>query len=192
MSDTTVRLQACLDRLRAGDEAARAELVNVACDRLIRLTRKMLRADGRLRRWEESSDIFQNAMIRLCRALQSVTPGSLVEFFRLAALQIRRELIDLARHYFGPTRPAPDREGASEPSDLRDEPSHLASWGDFHEKIGALPDEQREVFDLIWYQGLTQGEAADLLHVSTKTVQRRWHDACLHVGEAMDGELPEP
>ena len=62
----------------------------------------MLRADGRLQRWEGTDDVCQNALMRLCRALQDITPGSVREFFRLAAMQVRRELIDLARHYYGP------------------------------------------------------------------------------------------
>ncbi|HKB36491.1 MAG TPA: sigma factor-like helix-turn-helix DNA-binding protein, partial [Gemmataceae bacterium] len=35
-----------------------------------------------------------------------------------------------------------------------------------------MPEEQREVFDLVYYQGLSHAEAAALLGVSTKTVQR--------------------
>jgi RNA polymerase sigma-70 factor (ECF subfamily) len=86
--NTTLHLQRCLDRLQAGEETARKELLSIACQRLLRLTRKMLRADGRLQRWEESEDIFQNAMLRLCRALQDIAPGSVREFFRLAAVQV--------------------------------------------------------------------------------------------------------
>lgn len=98
---TTFHVQRCLDRLNAGDEAARGELINTACGRLTRLARKMLHADGRVRRWEQTDDVFQSAMVRLCRALQQTTPQTARQFFRLAALQIRRELIDLARHYYG-------------------------------------------------------------------------------------------
>jgi RNA polymerase sigma-70 factor (ECF subfamily) len=202
MSDTTIHLQRCLDRLQQGDTAARDELVNAACERLSRLARKMLKADGRLRRWEETGDVFQNAMLRLCRALREVTPGSLREFFRLAALQIRRELIDLARHYYGPAGMAAKHETlvprggqetsppALDPSDSRHEPGKLALWTEFHERVGALPEEEREVFDLVCYQGLSHAEAANLLDVSTKTVQRRWQAACLKLHEAMHGELP--
>jgi RNA polymerase sigma factor (sigma-70 family) len=193
MSETTLRLQACLDRLRAGDETARAELVNVACDRLTRLTRKMLKAEDRLGRWEASSDVFQNAMIRLCRALQATPPQSLREFFRLAALQVRRELIDLARHYYGPAGPAGfhnSRTPGPEPPDSCQEAGRLLAWSAFHEAIAALPDEQREVVDLLWYQGLTRDEAAALLELSTKTVQRRWQAACLRLHAAMGDDLP--
>ena len=197
----TVILQRCLDRLRAGDEAARDDLLRAACDRLTRLTRKMLRDDGRVKRWEQTDDVLQNALMRLCRALREDTPESLRAFFRLAAVQVRRELIDLARHYYGPRGPAaahesrppaPDGESGTspEPPDSRHEPSRLALWGEFHQQIGALPEEEREVFDLVWYQGLTHAEAAALLGVSTKTVQRRWQAGCLRLHDALHGELP--
>jgi RNA polymerase sigma-70 factor (ECF subfamily) len=120
----------------------------------------------------------------------------------VAALNIRRELLDLAKHYFGPhghgakhasTGPA-DSDGAAEPADRGDlstEPARLAVWGEFHEQIGALPDEEREVFDLLWYQGLSQAEAAELLGVSERTIKRRWQSARLRLHEALHGEMPE-
>jgi RNA polymerase sigma-70 factor (ECF subfamily) len=62
----------------------------------------------------------------------------------------------------------------------------LAIWAEFHERAGELPEDQREVFDLVWYQGLTNAEAADVVGVSTKTIQRRWQAACLSLGEALE------
>jgi RNA polymerase sigma-70 factor (ECF subfamily) len=204
MSDsTTVRVQRQLDRLKAGDAEARRELLGVACGRLERLARKMLRADGRLARWEQTADVLQGSLMRLHRALSQLAPDSVRDFYRLGALQIRRELIDLARHHYGPagaagrhdSRAAPAGQDSRAPTGPEarageGEPMDLAVWSEFHERIGALADEQREVFDLLWYQGLTQVEAAALLDVSTKTVHRRWQAACLALHEAMHGEMP--
>lgn len=201
---STKELQSRLERLQAGDEAARTELLGCACERLRKLTRKMLRDYSRLRRWEDSDDVVQNASMRLCRALVEVTPRNLRDFFRLAALHIRRELIDLARHYYGPNGlganhasqgPESDSHGgnrpAYEPVDDDCDPSHLAVWSEFHQKIDALPAEEREVFDLLWYQGLTQGEAAEVLGVSERTIKRRWQAARLRLHEALNGESPK-
>ena len=41
--------------------------------------------------------------------------------------------------------------------------------------VGALPEQEREVFSLVRIQGMTQTEAAEVLGVSAKTVQRRLH-----------------
>jgi RNA polymerase sigma-70 factor (ECF subfamily) len=56
--------------------------------------------------------------------------------------------------------------------------------------IGDLPEEEREVFDLVRIQGMTQVEAADVLGVSNKTVQRRLHRALLILSEALDDLRP--
>src|SRR5262249_33204770 len=176
-SSQTLHIQACLDRIRGGDEAARGELLGCACERLRKLARKMLRGYPNVRRWEQTDDVLQNAAIRLHRALQRYPVRTALDFFRVAALNIRRELLDLARHYYRPqgqgahhatwgpgasptTRPDAGLAAAPEPSH---DPARLAAWGEFHERIAALPDEQREVFDLLWYQGLSQAEAAALL-----------------------------
>jgi RNA polymerase sigma factor (sigma-70 family) len=201
VAETTVYLQQCLDRIASGDESAREELLVAACDRLKRLTHKMFQSDGRLGRWEDDDDVFQNAVIRLGRRLRNVTPVSPREFFRLAAGEVRRELIDLARHYYGPqglganhasiagtvpSKSPPPYEG----QDASLDPVRLASWGEFHERASALPEEEREVFDLLWYQGLTQAEAAELLGVSTRTVMRRWREGCFRIADALGGSLP--
>jgi RNA polymerase sigma factor (sigma-70 family) len=56
---------------------------------------------------------------------------------------------------------------------------------------GQLPNKEHEVFDLLWYQGLTQDEAAQLLGVSKRTIKRRWQSARLQLFEALGGHLPE-
>ena len=47
------------------------------------------------------------------------------------------------------------------------------------EAIDSLPEDEREVFDLVRIQGLTQAEAAEVLGVSAKTVQRRLNRSCV-------------
>jgi RNA polymerase sigma-70 factor (ECF subfamily) len=199
----TTEIQHCLERLRAGDEAARAALLSAACTRLGQLTRAMLKGYRRLKRWEETDDVLQQALIRLHRALRDVVPASPRDFYRLAALQIRRELIDLARHYFGPegcganqatnAEPAGSEEApapAFEQVDADHGPCQLAAWGEFHAQVQHLPGPEQEVFGLVWYQGLTHAEAAEVLGVSAKTIQRRWQAACRKLYDALGGELP--
>ena len=144
----TTHLQSLIDRLKAGDVAAKNELVSCACDRLLRLTRKMLKSYPGVARWEQTEDVFQNASLRLCRFLNESSPESAKHFLNLAALHIRRELIDLARHHYGPQGPGahhdtgkdrnenPINAAASEPTS---EQKNLAQWTQFHEEIDALP-----------------------------------------------------
>ena len=136
-----------------------------------------------VRRWAETDDVLQNALLRLVSAVRSVKPTTSRDFLALATLQIRRELLDLARHYYGPEGIGAnhDSQGHEAPNidktDVREEPGSLAQWTELHEQIGALPDEERDVVGMLFYQGLSQAEAAELLGLSLRTVQRRWHDA---------------
>jgi RNA polymerase sigma-70 factor (ECF subfamily) len=199
----STHLQRCLERLQQGDRAAGGELLRHTCDRLARLTHLMLKDYARLKRWEETDDVLQGALLRLWRALEQVTPASLRDYYRLATLQIRRELIDLSRHHYGPqgqaarhaTNAAWDGPSASaaplyEQASRTLESSQLALWSEFHQQAEKLPEEEGEVFDLVYYQGVSQVEAAALLNVSARTVKRRYQAACLKVHEALGGALP--
>ena len=191
-------MQELLPRAAAGDEAATDALLRHCEERLTLLTRRMLGDYQRVRRWAETDDVLQNALVRLLGALRSVKPKTSREFLGLATLQIRRELIDLARHYYGPEGMGAHHDsaangesqgrGPADKSDVRHEPSSLAQWTELHEKIGALPDEEREVVGLLFYQGLSQAEAAELLQISVRTVQRRWHDALCKLHRVWHGE----
>jgi RNA polymerase sigma factor (sigma-70 family) len=190
MADSNLQsslLQPLLTRAVAGDEAAVDALLRHCGERLTILTRRMLGDFKRVRRWVETDDVLQNVLLRLLSAVKSARPKTPRDFLGLATLQIRRELIDLARHYYGPegigarhdSRAQVDSNGPrpEDPADVRQEPSSLAQWTELHESIGALPAEEREVVGLLFYQGLSQAEAADVLKMSLRTVQRRWHDA---------------
>lgn len=169
--DTTADLGMLLQRLRAGDDAARDRLIDRSCDRLRRLSRRLLRDFGRVHRYEDTDDVLQSAALRLWRALRDAPPASVPHFFRLAAVQIRRELLDLARRHRAPDGGPPD---GAEPATSTFAPDRLARWTEFHEAAARLPEEERAVFDLLWYQGLPQAEAAALLDISVPTLKRRW------------------
>src|SRR5262245_34533643 len=91
-----------LARFRAGDDSARERLIALAQGRLLALARAMLRRHPHVRRWEQTDDLLQAALVRLHRSLAVVRPEDVRHFDNLVAAQIRRELIDLARSYHGP------------------------------------------------------------------------------------------
>jgi RNA polymerase sigma factor (sigma-70 family) len=211
---TTQVLQVCLDRLRQGDLAARDELITYACNRLVILTRKMLGQYSRLHNWEQTDDVAQNALMRLRRSLEVVQPATVREFIGLASVQIRRELADLTRHYYGreqgsaakregkaaSPRMAPPRGQAAAaegelqspdaPADATLDPVQLNAWSEFHAVVQKLPEQEREVVELLWYQDLSQEEAAELLSVDKSTVKRRWRSARTKLAESLKGWLP--
>lgn len=192
MAATTTELQGWIDLLRAGDGNARSGLLARACERLRLLARRMLRGYPQVRSHEQTDDVLQNAMLRLYRSLAEVVPESPRHFFNLAGQQMRRELLDLAKRYrtldgrcksMPSGHPALDQPGGECPADL-------AAWGEFHAQVEALPEEEREVVNLLWYEGMSQAETADLLGVSSRTVLRRWHAARLKLFQVLNDGTP--
>lgn len=192
-SDT--QLQSLIDLALAGDASAKALLLDHSCGRLLKLTRKMFRSYPGLRRWELTDDVFQNSLIRLHRALSAVEPQSVRHFFNLAAVQIRRELLDLKKHHFGVeghaahhhTDHLPPDEFGGTLSRTPEEPEDISMWGEFHSAVEELPDDLREVVGLLFYEGLHQDEAASLLELSSRTLKRRWHAAKTLLHEKLSG-----
>jgi RNA polymerase sigma-70 factor (ECF subfamily) len=187
-----------LDRLRAGDGSARDQLIALAQARFVALAHAMLRRYPHVRRWEQTDDLLQAALMRLHRSLAEVRPEGVRHFDNLAASQIRRELIDLARRHHGPEGLAANHhtDGADPGSRLAQvadgsgRPESLEEWAAFHDAVERLPEEERRVMDLLWYRGLTHAQAAEALGVATKTVQRRWASARLMIRDVLGGEKP--
>lgn len=178
------------------DGQAKSLLIDHACERLLKLTRKMFRSFPSLRRWEQTDDVFQNSLIRLHRALATVEVKSVSHFFNLAAIQIRRELLDLKKRHYGPlgggTNHQTDHHSAYGKKGVlanwTREPQDPSAWAEFHDRVNALPDEHREIIDLLFYQALTQQEAAQAMGVSVRTLKRRWQAAKIQLGETLGEE----
>ena len=171
-SDT--QLQGLINLAKNGDLRAKTLLLDHACERLLKLTRKMFRNYPSLRRWEATDDVFQNSLVRLHRALANTEVESVLHFFNLAGLQIRRELLDLKKHHFGPEGRGSNHHTDHQPPD--DAGGTLYATSD-------EPDELKEVVNLLFYEGLTQEEASAVLGVSLRTLKRRWQEAKLQLNE---------
>lgn len=200
-ANRTTEIQKWIDLAQLGDQAARDQLVTSACDRLRQLTHRMLVGD-RLRRWEETDDVLQQAAIRLHRELEKLRPATVRDFLRLAAFQIRRVMVDLARHYYGPrglgtnqTRlhdvHITDAVGDGRRS-CEELPSHAVErqeqWESLYDAISRLPADEREVVELLWLHELTQIEAMTVLDVDVRTVQRRWARARITLSRILGSE----
>ncbi len=181
----TTQLQTWLNVLDSDD--VRSQIIEHTCDRLRGLARRMLRGFPGVHRWSETDDVLQNALIRLHRSLAEIRPQSARQFYGLAATQIRRELLDLARSQFGPKGIGKNHQtdGGTAAGLATDEPQSVEDWTAFHEEVEKLPDEEREVFGLLWYGGMNQANAAKVLGISLATLKRRWQAARLRLHEAL-------
>jgi RNA polymerase sigma factor (sigma-70 family) len=190
--DFEALLTDCLGGLASGDKQARARILEICDARLRQLSRRLLGRFAKVRRWDDTDDVAQNAAIRLYRALESTKPSSPKGLMSLMATQIQRELIDLARKHSGPMAyganhgtnayllgdrhillvdETPDQSAAD------DNEIPLERWESFHAAVNALPEDQREVFRLAWYLGLDQAAIARTTGQSLRTVARRWQEA---------------
>lgn len=201
MDDGDTTLQRLLDDACLHRPDAYRELLLRACDRLRLLAGKGLRGFTALRRWVETDDVLQQAMLRLHRSLQEVRPSTVGDFFVLAGLQIRRELHDLHRHHFGPhgigTNHHTDGHGRADDmqgplSTVAENAQMPVGWDRFHDFVEALPEEERAVVDCLFIGELTQEETAQVLDVSLRTVKRRWQSARIRLQEAIEkGTCPD-
>jgi RNA polymerase sigma factor (sigma-70 family) len=201
---TTAIIQRYLDALPADTPAEPGvrELLERAVGRLRLLCATLLhRGYPRLTQPPlnvETDELLGGVVTGLLTAMRSVRPQTVRQFFALANQQVRWQLNDLARRLderppaaalaeSGVAAP-PSSESCLTPNGLR----MLAA-------IEGLPEDEREVFDLVRIQGLTQAEAAGVVGVSEKTVQRRLNRARLLLAERLadlrpvaSGVPPEP
>jgi RNA polymerase sigma-70 factor (ECF subfamily) len=189
---TTALIQNRLDALRAGDEQAKNALVQHAYDRLRKLARGKLAQFPRVKaQGEPTESVLNEVVLRLQKALQKAKPETPGQFFALAAKHIRWTLLDFTE--------SPHLAGLAEDGDSRspgivkaDSTAGPATRAGRHERdrnllraIDDLPESLREVVDLLYTQGLTQEEAAEVLGVSKRTVGRRSRDARLALADAL-------
>jgi RNA polymerase sigma-70 factor (ECF subfamily) len=193
---TTAVIQRYLDAL-ARDTAAEPiirELLERAAGRLRLLCAALLhRSYPRLARPPvnlETDELLGGVVAGLLRALRTVRPPTVRQFSALVNQHMRWHLNDLARRL-------DQRQAAALPeSDVAAPPASTASGlgPDGRRMLGAiegLPEDEREVFDLVGIQGLTQAEAATVVGVSEKTVQGRLNRARLLLAERLADLCPD-
>jgi RNA polymerase sigma factor (sigma-70 family) len=193
---TTVIIQHYLDAL-PGDAAAEPavrELLQRAASRLRLLCATFLyKSYPRLTRPPvnlETDELLSGVVAGLLTALRTTRPPTVRRFFALANQHMRWQLNDLARRLDQWPVPASLAE-----SGIPGPPASTVSGlsPDGRRMLGAiegLPEDEREVFDLVRIQGLTHGEAAAVVGVSEKTVQRRLNRARLLLAEQLADLVP--
>jgi RNA polymerase sigma-70 factor (ECF subfamily) len=192
---TTAVVQRYLDEL-AGDSPAEP-IVRALLDRSVRrlhlLCASLLhRSYPRLAQPPlnlQADELLGAVAERLLKAMREARPQSVRQFFGLANQHMRWELNDLARRLDEQPAAVGLCEGlvpapASSVSGLSPDGLRMLR------AIDGLPEDEREVFDLVRVQGMTQVEAAQVLGVSVVTVKRRLNRGLRLLAEQLADLLP--
>jgi RNA polymerase sigma factor (sigma-70 family) len=132
----------------------------------------------------QAEELLSAVVERLIKAMQKARPTGVRQFFALANQHMLWELNDLARRLdkedpdlqlLESLAIAPESSGA----ELSDSARRML------QAIENLPDEEREVFSLVRIQEVTQSEAATILGVSVKTIQRRLNRGLLLLSQTL-------
>jgi len=157
----------------------------LCCNLLYRKYRRLTMPPANL----QPDEILDAVVERLLKAMRSVHPQTVRQFFALVNQHMRWELNDVARRLDEQPSALELREDlvaapASSGSVLTPEGRRML------DAIDQLPEEEREVFGLVHVQGLMTGEAAQVLGVSVRTVQRRLNRSLLLLARVLDDLRP--
>ena len=179
-----------LGRIAAGDETAWNRVYEIVLGDLRRVAGAMLRRE-RAGLTLQTLDVVNDAFVRLVR--EETTPENRGKFLAIAALAMRRILVDHARR-----RGAKKRGEGIAPVAL---PEELAQCSDANDldlvavdealvELERLDPELASLVNLRFFAGLSEADAALALGLSERTVQRRWIEAKSFLSGRLRRERP--
>jgi RNA polymerase sigma factor (sigma-70 family) len=197
MSNDSTLIQPLLDQLRRGDSTAIVKLTELAYERLRRLAGKMLNQSfGTVGRGHDLDSVLNNTYLRLHDALakmasSALTPPTPADFFRFAAFKVRQVLLDMAdrdrRVSRGRIEQPSVEDSLWEPPptwvDKGVRPEEAANWCEFLLRVDALPEVERDVFQMHFIMDMSQAEVAKELGMEPKQVSRTWLKAAGTIGK---------
>jgi len=193
---TTAAVQRFLDEL-AGDAPAEP-VVRALLDRAVRRLHQLCaallyRSYPRLTRPPlnlQADEMLSAVVERLLKAMREARPGTVRQFFALSCQHMRWELNDMARRLDERPPDAQLSDGLM-PAPSSSDSGLTVDGRRMIDAIGNLPEAEREAFDLVRIQGMTQVEAAQVLGVSAMTVKRRLNRSVQLLTESLGDLRPE-
>ncbi len=162
---------------RDGSTSARDEVLHRVYDELRGLAERCLRRE-RPDHSLQATALVHEAYVRLVKG-NALPGGSRTEFLTAAARAMRCILIDHARHHDRAKRGG-GRERVPLHSDILGAAGptvDLLALDEALESLAEIDSRKSRVVELRFFGGLTVDEAAEVLDVSTATVERDWEIA---------------
>ncbi len=186
-SDVTQLLKDASD----GNRQAFDQLLPLVYDELRRLAQSQLRSE-RAEHTLQATALVHEAYVRMVD-LTRVQWRDQAHFFSVASQAIRRVLIDHARAR-GAQKRAGDRQQLSLDESLAitaDASANLLELDEALDRLAQQHPEKATVVEMRFFGGLTNDQVAEVLDITTRTVERHWAYAKAwlfrEIGEGRDG-----
>ena len=172
-----------------GDKAALDQLIPLVYDELRRLARGYMRREKEGHTLQTSA-LIHEAYLRLVDQ-KNVQWHNRAHFFGVAAQLMRRILVDHAR-----SRSRAKRGGKAqmvslaEPSAISVELAEVIALDDALNELAELDPRKSQIVEMKFFGGLTNEEVAEVLKVTSRTVEREWRKAKAWLQRAISKVVP--
>lgn len=159
-----------------GDQAALDELIPLVYDELRRVARRYMRRESQGHTLQTSA-LVNEAYLRLIDQ-KSVHWQNRAHFFGVAAQLMRRILVDHAR-----SRSRAKRGGGApmvslaEQAMISKEASEVIALDDALSNLAEMDPRKSQIVEMKFFGGLTTEEVAEVLKITSRTVEREWRKA---------------
>lgn len=174
MESSPSEVTALLTRLSGGDKSVIERLMPLVYDELHRRASSFMRQE-RPDHTLQPTALVHETYLKLVEQ-RAATFKNRAHFFALAATLMRRILIDHAR-----ARLSAKRSGEQSPAALlnadqlrTDTPRGLLAVDEALKRLRTLDPRQEQIVEMRFFGGLTVKETAEVLGVSTRTIEREW------------------
>ena len=167
-----------------GDQAALDELIPLVYDELRRLAGRYMRRESQGHTLQTSA-LVNEAYLRLVDQ-KSVQWQNRAHFFGVAAQLMRRILVDHAR-----SRSRAKRGGGAqmvslaEPALISKEASKVIALDDALSDLAEMDPRKSQIVEMKFFGGLTTEEVAEVLKITSRTVEREWRKAKAWLNRAL-------
>lgn len=213
-SDSPADLRYWIDRLMTGDPEARNQILELTYQQVQGLVHKILcRYYPGMRQRHDTNSVHNRVNVKILPELEILrqipaedreflmdVPG----FFRWIARRIHQVCLDLARkegrdpHVQLGGQTSDSSSGGTfsnlpAPSSVEESPSVLLGWGEMwgrlHEQLDHLPAQEKEVFILCFFEGLSRAQAAQVLEIPPKQASRAYLHAVAKLGPVLESSV---
>lgn len=174
MDSSPSEITALLTQLSQGDKTVIERLMPLVYDELHRRASRYMRQE-RAGHTLQPTALVHEAYLKLV-GQREASFRNRAHFFAIASQLMRRILIDHARARLTARRGG-DQDGFSLQYAARlrtDTPKGMIAVDDALVKLRALDPRQEQIVEMRFFGGLTVQETAEVLGVSTRTIEREW------------------